>query len=224
MARLVLAIVVLACLALPGGASAGVLSTDEGGYGEENVTFEVGNGPPSVIVARSLAGGELELSDRSAAIALGDPDSPIGCRLHGRHIAICRQPSFPYVQVTIRGGAHNDVIDARRLLAEGVTLEGGKGNDTLLAPRHASVSWSQVTLVGGQGHNVIVGGPRSVVSYAEARGPVRVDLARKVGLARGERDHVVDVASVTGSANSYNFLTGSTAGVKSGAAKRATTS
>jgi hypothetical protein len=214
MKRLLLPIVLLpATLVWPAAASAAVISTSLGGYGEESVTFEVGKGPSSVIVVRSLADGRLELSDRSAPIALVSPGSPVGCHLRGRHTAVCRRPArYALANVTVRGGAHNDVIDARRLLAYSVSLEGGAGNDTLLAPRRQVVSWSTASLVGGPGRNVIVGGPSSTVSYFGASGPVRVDLASGVGLARRERDHIVDVASVEGSLRSYNFLTGSRSG------------
>lgn len=206
-------LLLMAAAASPTAAGAAVIRTSLEGYGEETVTFEVGRGPSSVIIVSSLPDGRLELSDRSAPIILGSPGSPIGCHLKGRHEAVCRHPApFALANVTIRGGAHNDVIDARRVLAYNVKLEGGAGNDTLLAPRHLPVSWGYVNLVGGRGKNVIVGGPRSTVSYLTARGPVRVNLAQGVGLARGEHDHIVDVASVDGSSRSYNFLTGSRSG------------
>jgi len=203
---------------LPGVARAGTLYTSTGGYGEENVEYRVGSlrrpGPPSVIFLRTLSDGRLVIEDRSSQIVFDSPDSPLACRLHARrHVAVCREPArFAIGSVTVAGGPHNDVIDARSLKATSVRLVGGAGDDTLLAPRHRPNAYSTTVLEGGSGRNVIVGGPGADVSYRDARGPVRADLAKGFGFAPGERDHIVGVNSVTGSRGFYNRLAGSRLG------------
>jgi hypothetical protein len=192
-------------------AAAGVFSSTLEKYGEATATYQVGQGPGSVIVARTLADGRLVLTDRSAPIVLGSSHNQLGCRLRGRHTAVCRAP-YGLANITIEGGPHNDVIDARSLLASSVRLAGGAGNDTLLAPKRVPDPSARTELTGGPGRNVIIGGPNSVVSYMDARGPVTVDLARGFGAAPGDHDRIVGVESVRGSTRSYNFLSGAISG------------
>jgi hypothetical protein len=200
----------LAVFASPSPARAGLLFTGLSGYGEEQVTYEAKRDGPSVIVVRTLADGRLMLTDSRSKITLANPRGPLGCRLRGRHVAVCREPiSFPIANVTVHAGSHGDVIDARSLSAYSISLEGGAGNDTLLAPQHSPSSWSRTTVTGGGGHNVVVGNSHTSISYAEAGGPVTVDLAKRLGVARGEHDHIVGVANVEGSNQAHNTLIGS---------------
>ena len=211
MRRLIPAIAVLALsLGLPGTARAGVLSTSIEGYGEEVVRYEAGHEPSSVILVRSLPDGRLKLTDRYGRIRFATPGGgPLGCHRSGPHVAICRHAvPAALAKVVIRGGAQTDVIDARFLLADQVDLEGGAGDDTLLAPLHVPNPYASSLLTGGPGNNILVGGPHAEVSYLSARGPVKVDLAKEIGIARGERDHIVGVASVIGSNRAFNFLVG----------------
>ena len=166
-----------------------------------------------MIVARTLADGQLLLTDSKAPITLASPGSPLKCHLRGEHTAICRNPAtFPIASVRIRAGVHGDVIDARFVSSNSVTLEGGPGNDTLLAPQRVPNGWGGATVSGGGGRNVIVGNSHTTVSYREAPGPVTVDLAKGFGIARGERDHIVGVTKVEGSNLAHNTLVGSRAG------------
>lgn len=211
MRKSALVIVLVLLFALPAcAAQAGVLRTEDSAYWGQWVVYEVGHGPGSLILARTLSNGQLALTDRSTPIVLATPDSPLRCHLRDRrHTAICGEPNNSLLsEVKIVGGAHNDLIDARGLEAGSVDLEGGAGNDTLLAPRNSPYP-RRTTLVGGPGHNVFVGGPGAEVSYAGARGPVRVDLARGIGSARGEWDRLIDVKSVIGSQRAWNSLSGS---------------
>ena len=203
----------LAAAAVPSAAQAGTLSTSVGDYGEERLTYQAQGDPASVIVVRTLADGQLLLTDSRSKITFTTPDSPLKCRLHGDHTAICRQrSSFPIQDVTIHAGNHGDVIDARFLIVDGAELEGGAGNDTLLAPQRVAYERDRATVTGGGGHNVIVGNSHTTVSYREAQGPVTVDLTRGFGVARGEHDHLVGVTSVEGTKQGRNILVGSRSG------------
>jgi hypothetical protein len=202
----------LAALASPSPARAGLLSTDLSGYGEEGITYEAKRDGPSVIFVRTLADGRLMLTDSRSKIRLANPRGPLGCRLHGTHVAVCRERiSFPIANVTVHAGRHGDVVDARSLKADNVSLEGGAGNDTLLAPQLLP-SLNRTRVTGGGGHNVIVGNSHTSISYAEADGPVTVDLANGRGVARGEHDHIVGVTNVRGSHQAHNTLVGSRSG------------
>ena len=97
-------VVTLIAAALPSTAFGGVLLASVGGYGEEQVSYEARNEPSSVIVARTLADGQLLLTDSKAKITLASRENPLSCHLRGDHTAICRRPtSFPIASVRIRG-------------------------------------------------------------------------------------------------------------------------
>jgi hypothetical protein len=201
----------LIAVASPSVARAGELLGSLGAYGEEQVSYEAGREPASVITARTLADGQLLLTDSKAKIRLASRENPLGCHLRGEHAAICREPrSFPIGLVKIRAGANGDVIDARFVSCDSVTLEGGPGNDTLLAPLRVPNEWGRATVSGGGGgHNLMVGNDHTSVSYGEARGPVTVNLLRGFGIARGEHDRIVGITGVQGSDRAHNTIIGS---------------
>jgi hypothetical protein len=61
------------------------------------------------------------------------------CSAHGQHTVTCKSAN----EVRIVGGNHGDVIDGRGLSVS-ASLEGGAGNDLILAPTKAS---SQLTRI-----------------------------------------------------------------------------
>ena len=73
-------------------------------------------------------------------------------------------------------------------------LTGGGGNDILLGGPGIDL------LDGAAGDDILGGGPdRDAVSYQGRRRAVTVDLARRQGGRRGERDLIIDVEGVIGS-------------------------
>jgi hypothetical protein len=193
---------IVACLASPVAASAGVLTWEpvcggSSGCSTGSVTYRAVGDPSSRITARTLAGKGLLLTDTKARIKLtGAADGE--CTAHRQHTVTCKRAN----EVRIVGGNRGDVIDGRGLSVSAF-LEGGAGNDLILAPTKTP---SQVS--GGGGHNVLVGSRETTVSYANAEGPVGVDLGRGVGVAPGERDRLIRVHDILGSAEYPNRIVG----------------
>jgi hypothetical protein len=202
MRRILLTCAVVTAFVPAVAARAGVMTSEPGscsplgGCSGALITYNAVGDPSSRITARSVGEGLL-LADTNGRIRLRGRAAG-ECSLHGQHSAAC-----PYVSaVTVHADNRGDVIDARRFTAYTV-LQGGAGNDELYAPRRRLS-----TLIGGPGHNVLVGGREAAVSYEQAPGPVRVDLARGVGATRDETDRLVGVREINGSERYANRLLG----------------
>jgi hypothetical protein len=152
------------------------------------ITYRAAPTEGSRILARSTPRSALVLIDSAARI--DNHTNPSVCTLHGPHTLVCSAADF----LTVEGGNRGDIIDAARFAGSAV-LHGGKGDDKLYAPRNES---SGNVLYGGGGDNLLVGDRFTTVSYANARGPVTVDLLRGFGIAPGERDRIAGVGAVEG--------------------------
>jgi len=161
-----------------------------------DVTYNAVGDPFSHITVRNW-GGALLLTDSKSRITLAGAATS-ECALLGPQAVTCQS----YSLVTVRGGNHGDVIDARKLHGQ-AALEGGNGNDAIFAP-HEGAS----TISGGAGHNLLVGGGRTIVSYQAAGGPVMVDLSSGVGVSRRERDRLVGISDIVGSNRYSNRILG----------------
>jgi len=169
-----------------------------------NVTYNAVGDPSSHITVEGQSwNGALLLTDSGSRITLAGT-ATAECTLLGPHAATCVSFSL----VTVRGGNHGDVIDARKLFGAEPTLEGGNGNDVIYAAQDGA------RISAGAGHNLLVGGSReeggsrTTVSYEKAGGPVTVDLARGVGVSRHERDRLVRISDIVGSNRYSNRILG----------------
>lgn len=97
---------------------------------------------------------------------------------------------LPETLAEARGGGNGDLIYGS---AGNDFLGGGRGPDVVVGEAGIDV------LDGGPGNDILGGGPgRDAVSYQGRTRPVSVDLARKRGGGRGERDRLLEIESVIG--------------------------
>lgn len=153
-------------------------------------------------------------------ICLGDSQSPVVDAGDGDDKVYAETSSTPKVA----GGAGDDLIEDRALAADpllGGELSGGEGNDTIsvtsrttvarggagndkitvakdLATNPLAETGRYPTVLPGAGDDTVDGGGTAILSFADATGPISVDLT--AGKATGDgTDTLTNVQNVVGS-------------------------